>query len=141
VGAAKVLVGVSRGRPVVFLILILLGLAMVMIRFWQRPYRTRSGDALLRQLENENTALRTIDLEIEPNVATQQLALAAGLFGIAAITHPGIDPLKSAIGAVPGYAGGTHSSASSWTGGGCGGGGCGGGGCGGGCGGCGGCGS
>jgi uncharacterized protein (TIGR04222 family) len=137
-GAAKLMIGLSRGRPVGILVVALIVLFVVMMLFYIKPRRTRAGNALLRRLEVENSALKSIDWEESPEVSPQQLALAASLFGFVALTHPSIDPLKKAIATSPEYAGGGFSTTSTWSGGadcggggGCGGGGCGGGGCGG----------
>jgi hypothetical protein len=51
-GAIKVAVGLARGRPVGFLILLCLAIVGVAFLFYAvRPYRSRRGDRLLRQLK------------------------------------------------------------------------------------------
>jgi uncharacterized protein (TIGR04222 family) len=136
-GAAKVGVGVSRGKPVAFLVMSLIALGVVGFCFWRRPLRTRAGDKLLTRTKGEYRGLRNVHLQDGPSVGMPELVLAAGLFGITALDHPGIAQLQTAMGRADST--GSHAASGYWGGGGCGSTGCGGD-CGGGCGGCGGCG-
>jgi uncharacterized protein (TIGR04222 family) len=147
-GAYKIYVGLSRGRPVGFLVVACLasaGLALVL--FGRSPLRSRRGDAALRRLRKEHAE--------QPQGATAEatpsLVDAVALLGLGAVAGTALSPLQTYLGAPPterrswGSSGDGGSACSSTCGSsGCGGGGCGGGGCGGcgggGCGGCGGCG-
>jgi uncharacterized protein (TIGR04222 family) len=124
-GAIKVAIGISRGRPVGYLAAACVVSAILALAgFARRPLRTRAGDALLRRLQSARTHLFRCSrhLLLEP----AELAMAMGLFGMAALAGTPYEDLRRTLQPpVP-------------DGGGCGGGGCGGSGCGGGCGGCGG---
>ncbi len=128
-GAAKVGVGVSRGKPVAFLIVSLIALGVVGVYFWRRPLRTRAGDRVLAKTKGEHRGLRSMHLQDDSSIGMPELVLAAGLFGVAALDHPGIAQLQSAMSRASADRSSTSSGFSS-------GGGCGSGGCGGGCGGC-----
>jgi uncharacterized protein (TIGR04222 family) len=137
-GLAKLVVGISRDKPVLFLagILIVLFLAAV-IGFLRVPLRTRRGDELLQQLKSQNDRLKSLDLYPQgamtgATLASNDLLLAAGLFGLAALHHPDVDALSKTLKPIS-----DQSSSGCGASSGCGGGGDGGG-CGGGCGGCGG---
>jgi uncharacterized protein (TIGR04222 family) len=142
-GFVKVLVGLERERPVGFLIAALVVLAFVMVFFWRRPLRSRRGQRLFHELRDKHASLKTFGVSTAapattPDYATNIL-LAAGLFGLASVSHPDVNLLNKTLKpAGPGsYAAGCGASGACG-GAGCGGGGGGGGGCGGGCGGCGG---
>ncbi len=96
-GAAKMGVGVSRGKPVAFLVMILIALSVVGVCFWRRPLRTRPGDRVLGKIKSDHRALRELHLQDETGIGMPELVLAAGLFGVAALDHPGITQLKTAM--------------------------------------------
>jgi uncharacterized protein (TIGR04222 family) len=127
-GAAKVIVGLTRGKPVLFLVA---GCVVVLILsriFWRnRPHRTLRGDRLLARLQARQAALRTTALKARSRLQGADLTLAVSLFGVGVLAAGPMAGLSKAL-TPPANAGAD---------GGCGGGGCGGGGCGG-CGGCGG---
>ena len=138
-GVAKVFVGVSRNRPVGFLILLCIVTGIItLVVINSRPARTRLGEQALTQLRGESAALQMAARTRPERLASGDVALAIGLFGIEALafTNDSWSDLKAAL--RPPVATGSSSSSS-----GCGGGSscssssCGGG-CGGGCGGCGG---
>ena len=124
-GGAKVAVGLSRGRPVGFLLLeCALGLGLA-LAFLVPPKRSRYGDRVLAELRDRRPS-------------SGDLALGVALFGLVALEGTAHADLRAAIVPVGDASG---SGGASGCGSGCGGGGssCGGGGCGGGgCGGCGG---
>lgn len=124
-GTVKILIGLSRHRPVLFLVAGVLATIGVAIYFLTRSRRTRAGDAALDRLKRVHASLHRSDYS---GVAAHDLALAVALFGPAVLSGGPLDELRNALGASP----------PRQNGGGCGSG-CGGGGCGGGCGGCGGC--
>jgi uncharacterized protein (TIGR04222 family) len=135
VGIAKLFVGVQRGKPVGFLVLLLIAFGLVTIWFMKRPLRTRTGDAELKRLRRTRPDLRLAHKRAkgDANRATD-VALAAAMFGLGAVAYGELSALPEAWKYRNGPPVGSDGSSSS----GCGTSGCGGGGggCGGGCGGC-----
>ncbi|CAN5607903.1 hypothetical protein BH10CYA1_BH10CYA1_12150 [soil metagenome] len=131
-GAPKVLLGLSRHKPVGFLILLcLMGLAAALYFISQTCVRTARGDDAVAFLKDQNRALE-YSVKYGSGGSSHELAMATGLFGTTILlTSPLFAPMRPVF-AAPVSAGG-----SSGVSGGCGSS-CGGGGCGGGCGGCGG---
>jgi len=136
VGVARILTRVGSGHPVGALIVLSFIGAVIAFAAFRPTHRTRSGEALLRDLKRRHAALATphpADL-----VTGSTLPLTVGLFGFGMLaSDPALGGLHSW------YKRPTSDGGGGGCGGGCGGGGCGGGGgggCGGGCGGCGGCG-
>lgn len=137
-GLLKLVVGLARGRTNVgFLILLLIGFTFLIFRLLKLPRRLPAGDRYLSWLQEAYSGLRR-PIEIGQQDSARDLALAAGIYGLAAV--PALLPLGMAFD--PSLAprrradsGGGGGSSSSSDGGGDGGGGDGGGG---GCGGCGG---
>jgi uncharacterized protein (TIGR04222 family) len=135
VGLIKIFVGLSRGRPVGFLVAAcIISTMLALAIFARRPHRTRRGEAVLRRLAREHAALRRPRLHMtEP---ASDLPLAVALFGMstlagtdyAALRRTARDDTSSCTSS---SCGGWGCGGSSCGGGGCGGGGCGGGGCGG----------
>lgn len=139
-GMAKIFVGISRDKPVVFLIIGVIVLALVIaLYFLKVPLRTRKGEERLRELKAQHERLKSLDLgspSREPMMplASSDVLLAAGLFGLASLHHPDVTALNQSLKPISET---SHSSSGCGASTGCGGGGDGGG-CGGGCGGCGG---
>ncbi|MGR9106295.1 MAG: TIGR04222 domain-containing membrane protein [Gammaproteobacteria bacterium] len=132
-GIAKIIIGVSRDKPVGFLVLLTIVASLIAgIGFLRDPYRSRRGSAWLSRLERRNRSLKSAIGAHDPIQEADQLALAIGLFGVPVLASLGHEALKQTF--IP-----PASSSSSACGGGCGGDGGGSSGCGGG-GGCGGCG-
>jgi uncharacterized protein (TIGR04222 family) len=136
-GVAKLALGIYRDKPIIFLAVILvvffLAAAISLLRV---PLRTRRGDELLNQLKSQHDRLKSLDLYPQGSMtgaplASNDLLLAAGLFGLTALHHPDIDALNKSLKPIS-----DQSSSGCGASSGCGGGGDGG--CGGGCGGCGG---
>jgi uncharacterized protein (TIGR04222 family) len=140
VGFAKLLVGINRDKPVIFLIVILIAFGVVSLYFLQLPLRTVRGEELLKRLRTKHERLRSVDVNVYHQSNNLQflpsdVMLAAGLFGLASLHHPDIAALDKSLKPVSDtYSAGSSCGAST----GCGGGGGDGGGCGSGCGGCGG---
>ena len=148
--AIKVIIGLSRHRPVSFLIASA-ALFSVCALIATRGVRTVRGDRILGDLEALFDALRHRASGLQPNYATNELALLVAVFGfepLPATTYPFVhafhpkrsterpsDAGGSACGTTMSGGGGGGDSGGGGDGGGGGGGGCGGGG--GGCGGCG----
>jgi uncharacterized protein (TIGR04222 family) len=138
-GLAKVAVGIFRDKPVVILIFWVIALALLIAYFLAVPLRTRRGQAKLRELKSQHDRLRSLDVgsatrEPMMPVASNDLLLAAGLFGLASLNHPDVTALNKSLKPISTNNQSSGCGAST----GCGGEGGGGGGCGGGCGGCGG---
>jgi uncharacterized protein (TIGR04222 family) len=139
-GTIKIAVGLSRDKPVAFLVVACVATVVTAIILACVPvHRTRRGDLVLAELKQRHAALQTTAGSAPGTLHGHDLALAIGLFGMGVLAagplaalHRGLTPPASLSGG--GDVGGG-------CGGGCGGGGgggCGGGGGGGGCGGCGG---
>lgn len=129
-GALKVALGIARARPVVFLVLLLLGAVFVLgVKMFNLPLRSTQGETALEKLRRRNAALQATAKRRSTELDESSLILAVGLFGTQVLASSGLVWMQQ--GFVP------HRSDSSSSGGcgsssGCGGGG------GGGCGGCGG---
>ena len=130
IGAIKVLVGLSRDKPVGFLVISCIIAAVVaFVAFARRLLRTWEGDRVLDRMKAENAAAGA-DMDCsQGELVGPDLAMALGLFGIGVLEAGPLAELHAALK--------PRSESGGW--GGCGGDGGGdGGGCGGGCGGCGG---
>ena len=130
VGISKVSVGVSRGKPVGFLVAMLIVSCLLAVWFLIRPRVTATTRSWLRNQVRERAGLK--DEVGAAFRSPESIALGTALFGAAALSGTELLPLKTAwqTNRVELGASGCGTA-------GCGGGGCGGGG-GGGCGGCGG---
>lgn len=128
VAFVKIMIGLDRGRPVGFLIL--LGfLAVVFARGFAAPRRTAQGDGFLDSVRRLFAGLKQRKASIQPGGATADLALLAAVFGVTevpkavfpygSLLYPRSDASSSSTS-------GCGSSSSCGGGGGCGGGGCGG---------------
>lgn len=126
VGWVKVAIGLSRNRPVGFLVVGCCVVSFIAILFlFFRPWATRRGRQLLAHLKTTNSALRTTASIDADRLTGDDLSLCFALFGIDSIGAQH-NNLKSMLRPVPSCG----SSGCGGGGGGCGGG-CGGGGCGG----------
>jgi uncharacterized protein (TIGR04222 family) len=133
VGGAKILIGLSRGRPVLFLVC-LTGLAVFLgfRALIERQVLTDGGRRALEMLRERNAALRSTAESRVSGLTGHEVALALALFGWEAVAQSKkLADVKLALHPPPPINGGSSGCGSS-CGGGCGGGG------GGGCGGCGG---
>ncbi|GAB4515687.1 MAG: hypothetical protein Tsb0020_34320 [Haliangiales bacterium] len=146
-GIVKVGVGVSRDRPVFFLVILLLGLCYMAVKIRLESRSTRRADATIASLMDQNAALKDTAATAPEQVTNGEAALAYALFGSIAIGG-GLaamsqflemdEMITGAAMASSGWFSGSSSSSFHSCGSSCGSG-CGGG-CGSGCGGCGGCG-
>jgi len=134
-GIAKVIVGISRNRPVIFLVFLCIATMILVAVFGKLPaVRTRSGDRLMASLRRRNSALQATARSAPQNLADTDLALAIALFGPAVLASGALRDLRQALWPVnTSWEGGSSCGGASCGGGGggCSGGGCGGGGCGG----------
>jgi uncharacterized protein (TIGR04222 family) len=79
VGVVKILVGLSRNRPVGFLVIAcLVTTVAALLIFTRRPHRTRRGDSVLRGLRSSNGRLLTNVMQVGP----EALVLGVALFGL-----------------------------------------------------------
>jgi uncharacterized protein (TIGR04222 family) len=143
VGVIKLGIGVTRGKPVGYLIaLCIISVIISLIAFARRPLRTRKGDAVLARLRESHVGPKQLGRNVSA-IPAAEIAAVVGLFGMTALAGTDLGGLRKAL-QPPANAGSTGcgTGCGSSCGGSCGrgggGGGCGGGGCGGGCGGCGG---
>jgi uncharacterized protein (TIGR04222 family) len=146
VGVIKIFIGISRDRPVEFLVMLcLLSVIATVALFCRAPKKTRLGDSLLQEMKDRYGYL-SFGYPAHVTENSQEMMLSVGLFGTAALATGPQSQLTSAF-ELPsankgfGISGGSNSGCGSNSN--CGGGsscGGGGGGCGGGGGGCGGCG-
>ena len=82
VGVVKVTIGLSRERPVLYLVgLSLLALFGVFLFLNLRLLRTRRGDEILARIRSSNNALRASAASMPTRLAPTDVALATGLFG------------------------------------------------------------
>lgn len=133
VGITRLFIGLQRGRPVGFLMLLLLAFVAVAVFFFFRPLRTRAGDEELKRLRRSRPDLRLAHKvsKKDPKRETD-VALAAAMFGLGAVAYGELSPLNDAWKYRNGppssgsSSGGCGTSGCSGGGGGCGGGGCGG---------------
>jgi uncharacterized protein (TIGR04222 family) len=139
-GLAKLVVAISRGRwNVGFLILLLIGFSILIVRLLRPPQPTNAGKQYLDWLQESHRGLvRMLESGRRDNAG--ELALAAGIYGLAAV--PGLAALGRSFQPVPVKrlrkegdssssssgcgSGSSGCSSGSSCGGGCGGGGCGG---------------
>jgi uncharacterized protein (TIGR04222 family) len=99
-GAMKILIGISRDRPVGFLILLtILSIVIACYFFKRRPHRTPLGDLFADLLKTKNAALEQTARTHPGGLDGADLALALGLFGINALpfaTRP-LSDLRAAM--------------------------------------------
>src|SRR5262245_43907942 len=129
-GVIKIVIGISLGRPVGFLVVMMIA-AMAIAFFSSFPRLTARGKVTLSDITNLYSGLRTRVNSFIPGSASAELAMFAAVFGVAALAATQFGYARTLF---------PQASISSSCGSSCGssdgGGGCGGGGCGG-CGGCG----
>ena len=131
VGGQKLIIGLSRGRPVMFLVILLfITLGGLLVALFNYPHRTRRGDRVLKDLKRSNASLQITSLA---QLAPADLVMAYALFGPGVLAMgPDTDLYNTMKRQTHVSSCGGGSCGSSSCGGGCGGGGCGGcGGCGG----------
>jgi uncharacterized protein (TIGR04222 family) len=136
-GVAKIAIGLSRGRPVLFLVFLCLLVTAAAAGFALRyPRRTWRGTRLLNRLKREHAALHATASVSPSRLGYADLALAFALYGPVVLSmgpladlQPALKPRREGGSSCSG--GGCGGSSGSSCGGGGGGGGCGGGGCGG----------
>lgn len=129
VGLIKVIIGLSRNRPVLFLVLLLFITGIVALVFVSLPvFSTRAGSRFLASMRKEHAGLRETAVASANRLSYGDLALALALFGPTMLSGENLSPLRLLL--FPPKSSGMSSDSSS-CGSSCGGGGGGGGGCGG----------
>lgn len=138
-GVAKIVVGVERGKPVGFLVLLCIAVLVAVIYLLRTSQRTIAGDRCLDQLRATHSQTGEIAPSRAITMTPSEVALMVGLFGTAVLPsavyadiqsvlpQPGRKRDNNSWGYSNSGCGGFGCSAGSS----CGGGGCGGGGCGG----------
>jgi uncharacterized protein (TIGR04222 family) len=99
-GVAKLVVGVTRDRPVLFLVLVLLGAGFVGWRSLARaPRRTRRGDKALKLLreEHESLLMTASSGGTLPAMSGSLMALGVGLYGLDMLEHTGVEGLRGYV--------------------------------------------
>jgi uncharacterized protein (TIGR04222 family) len=134
VGVIKIMIGISRDKPVAFLVILtIISVIVLFAAFGRRPLRSRFGDHVLKLLREQHSGLRRESGLAAVSPAHQgTLAMAVGLYGMTMLSNTAIADEYRRL--QQNYTSSSGDSGSS----GCGSDGGGGGGCGGGCGGCGG---
>lgn len=131
-GIAKIIVGISRGRPVGFLILGCIVTVVAFVLTFAFIRRSLAGDRMVRLLKTQHDDLRTrLDFS---HCTANSVAMCAAIYGATALQGTAFDDFKAAWKQNSAHAGGGSFSGCGTGcggGGGGGGGGCGGGGCGG----------
>ena len=85
-GLTKVLIGMWRGRPVGFLLVLCAITAYIGFRLYKAaPLRTTAGDQTLERLKRENAALESTAASKPEGLAPGDVALAMALFGMTAL--------------------------------------------------------
>jgi hypothetical protein len=98
-GLAKLAVAISRGRlNVGFLILLLIGFWILIVRLLRPPQQTSAGQQYLAWLQESHRGLVRM-LESGRRDSAGELALAAGIYGLTAV--PGLTALGTAFQPVP----------------------------------------
>ncbi len=84
VGAIKLEIGLTLGRPVGFLIVMMIA-AIILAAFASFPRLTARGKAMLKDIRNLCSGLKTRVNSIRPGSSPAELAMFAAVFGVAAL--------------------------------------------------------
>ncbi len=129
-GAPRIMVGLSRGKPVGFLVVLCLvaGVAGLGMGF-ARPHRSRLGDLALERFRRRHAALESTASSNAGSLEPKDLARAMALFGVGVLSGGVLDELRLTLSpprSSSSHGGNRHNPDSPSSGGGGGGGGCGG---------------
>lgn len=123
-GVIKVAVGVTRGKPVGFLVMLcIISFVVALFMFLRRPHQSRLGKQAVQRLRAEHSKLK--HAPSSANGASVAVPLAVALFGLGVLEGTALANLQKKL-TPPSGTSGCGSSCGSGGGGGCGGGGCGG---------------
>ena len=111
-GLAKVQVGLSRGKPLGFLIVLCVLTAIAVVHFVQKPpyRRSRWGDRVLDRLRQQNEAMRLTGSRSAADLEAHDLALALGLFGTGILAGGPLNDLCTALASAAEHQGGGNRS-------------------------------
>ncbi|MEV1147699.1 TIGR04222 domain-containing membrane protein, partial [Micromonospora sp. NPDC049799] len=84
-GVVRVLVGLASGRPVGFLLLALVAVAVAAALLRRVPWRTRAADAMLRDLRRRNAHLAPASSPAYATYGPAGAAMGVALFGAASL--------------------------------------------------------
>ena len=122
-GFVKIIVGIVRERPVMFLGIDLAFLVFaIVITLVIRPFRTIRGDRYLDRLKFRHAALKTAASKAPATLQGTDLSLAVGLFGLGVLAGGPLLPLRKMLTPPRGGGGGGGGDYGGGCGGGCGGG-------------------
>jgi uncharacterized protein (TIGR04222 family) len=96
-GVLKLMVGLARGRPVGFLVLLLaVGAVAGFMGLWSVPRRTRRGDRALRLLRLQNSALSMTSATESAwqTLSAPNVAMSVALFGTGMLMTAGMGDLR-----------------------------------------------
>jgi uncharacterized protein (TIGR04222 family) len=89
-GVVKIFVGISRDRPVLFLVMLcIISVIVAVLGFGRSVHRGRRGDRALAQLRADNSALEYQIARRADELSGDDLVLAVGLFGIGVLAGAG----------------------------------------------------
>lgn len=80
-GITKICVGVSRGKPVIVLVVLVVAAVAAAIWLCVRGFRTSEGESVLRKLKKDHSHLRSKSSASE-GLSASDVFLAAGIFGL-----------------------------------------------------------
>jgi uncharacterized protein (TIGR04222 family) len=124
-GVIKIFIGISRDKPVGFLVLLSIATAGLLIFFCLPRPRTWQGSRALRDIRAANASLHSTATTSLATLSAADVAFALALWGPTILTGSPLRALRDVLMPASTASGGVNGSS------GCGGGGCGGGGCGG----------
>ena len=97
VGGIKILVGISRDKPVGFLVVLcVLSAIATLFTLARRPLRSRYGDEVLECLQDRHARLRRVSRNAS-NISSAEFAMVIGLFGMDALAGPELDTVRTAL--------------------------------------------
>ncbi len=97
IGLIKIFVGISRERPVSFLVVLcFLSAGISFLMLLRRPLRSRYGNSVLKKLREQHTGPRLLGRNVK-NVSSTDFATAMGLFGMSALVGPDLTDFRNAL--------------------------------------------
>jgi uncharacterized protein (TIGR04222 family) len=97
IGIIKIIIGLNRGKPVSFLVgLCFLGFILSLIALARPARRTRLGDAVLKQLQDNHTGSHYLGSSLS-NVSAAEFAVLMGLFGMTELDGTELSDLRRSL--------------------------------------------